>query len=181
MLVGILSEMGRTKQIIYWVAQISCHKKARNSKRPIKCLDKKVNSRINNRMVNRKINGTRENADGEARPAGSARHWIGRGGKARCKQGDLQNHGNACQQASQRASWDTDVPSGVGCLMTTWTRFVFFKICREVKWVAAGNMTVHAKGTQLNAQAGKVCCLFCKENTKEFPEHPHSGRSCAHL
>lgn len=48
-------------------------KKARNSKRPIKRLNKKVNSRINNRMVNRKINGTRENADGEAQPAGSAR------------------------------------------------------------------------------------------------------------
>jgi len=30
-------------------------------------------------MVNRKINGTRENADGEAQPAGSARLRRGRG------------------------------------------------------------------------------------------------------
>lgn len=108
-------------------------------------------------------------------PAGSARLWIGRGKKARCKQGDLQSHGNACQQASQRASRDTDVPSGVGCLMTTWTRFVFFKICREGKWVAAVNTAVLSKWAQLNAQVGKGCYLFCKENTKVIPEYPHSA------
>lgn len=181
MLVGILLEMGKNKANYLWDAQISCHKKASNFKRPIKGLDKKVNSRINNRMVNRKINGTRENADGEAQPAGSASLWIGRGEKARCKQGDLQSHGNACQQASQRASRDTDVPSGVGCLMTTWTRFVFFRICREAKWVVAENMTIHSEVAQLNAQVGKGRRPFCKENTKDFPEYPHSERSCAHL
>lgn len=181
MLVGSLSKMGKNKANYLWDAQISCHKKASNFKRPIKGLDKKVNSRINNRMVNRKINGTRENADGEAQPAGSASLWIGRGEKARCKQGDLQSHGNACQQASQRASRDTAVPSGGGCLMTTGTRFVFYRICREAIRVVAENMTIHSEVAQLNAQVGKGRLPFSKEYTKEFPEYPQSERSCAHL